>query len=197
MFEKEKYREAIENLSEALQIVPVKSHGIISKLRYKLAFAKSKIGHIYDAINDCTEAIKNNWSPLSFFKLRASCYMSMRNFGKAMDDYKFLLEKEESSEVQTLLEHAQNKLKRQQSSDYYDILDIDRNASLANIKKAYRQLALIHHPDKNSNAPPNEISEQQEIFKTVSVAYEVLSNPQKRAHYDEKQKKNNNKENDK
>lgn len=64
-------------------------------------------------------------------------------------------------------------------NDYYTILGIDRNASEADIKKAYRKLAMDHHPDRNQN---NKAAEER--FKEISEAYEVLSDPQKRRDYD-------------
>ncbi len=63
--------------------------------------------------------------------------------------------------------------------DYYEILGIDRKASGADIKKAYRKLALKHHPDKN---PGDEKAEEK--FKEAAEAYEVLQDDQKRAQYD-------------
>jgi len=64
--------------------------------------------------------------------------------------------------------------------DYYDILEIHQNASDAEIKKAYRRLAMRYHPDKN----PDD-KEAEGRFKEVNEAYEVLSDPQKRATYDQ------------
>ena len=63
--------------------------------------------------------------------------------------------------------------------DYYEILGIERGASLDDIKKAYRKLALRHHPDKN---PGN--SQAEERFKEAAEAYGVLSDEEKRAKYD-------------
>lgn len=63
--------------------------------------------------------------------------------------------------------------------DYYEILEIDRNAAEADIKKAYRKMAIKFHPDKNPNDKASE-----EKFKEAAEAYEVLSNADKRARYD-------------
>lgn len=65
--------------------------------------------------------------------------------------------------------------------DYYDILGLKRGASEAEIKRAYRQLAHKHHPDKASDN--YEAAEQK--FKEINEAYQILSDPQKRARYDQ------------
>lgn len=64
------------------------------------------------------------------------------------------------------------------SKDLYELLGVDRDADADAIKKAYRRLARKYHPDVNPDPAA------QETFKEVSSAYEVLSDPQKRAHYD-------------
>lgn len=63
--------------------------------------------------------------------------------------------------------------------DYYKTLGVERNASQDEIKKAYRKLALQFHPDKNPN---NKAAEDK--FKEANEAYQVLSDAEKRAHYD-------------
>ena len=63
--------------------------------------------------------------------------------------------------------------------DYYEVLGVSKDASQAEIKKAYRQLSKKYHPDINK-APGAE-----EKFKEVTEAYEVLSDEQKRANYDQ------------
>ena len=65
------------------------------------------------------------------------------------------------------------------SKDYYEVLEVARDADDATIKKAYRKLAMKYHPDRN---PDNK--EAEEKFKELGEAYEVLSNPEKRAAYD-------------
>lgn len=66
--------------------------------------------------------------------------------------------------------------------DYYEILGVARNATFEDLKKAYRELALRFHPDR---VPAEKKAEAEEKFKEISEAYAVLSDPQKRALYDQ------------
>ncbi len=63
--------------------------------------------------------------------------------------------------------------------DYYKVLGLAKDASTADIKKAYRKLALKYHPDKNDGNPSAEAK-----FKETAEAYQVLSDPEKRSQYD-------------
>lgn len=64
--------------------------------------------------------------------------------------------------------------------DYYEVLGVDKGATAAEIKKAYRKVAIKYHPDKN---PDNK--EAEDKFKEAAEAYEILSDEQKRARYDQ------------
>src|SRR5450432_1065008 len=66
--------------------------------------------------------------------------------------------------------------------DYYEVLGLAKNASEDEIKKAYRKLAMKHHPDRNQGEASNK---SEERFKEAKEAYEMLSDAQKRTAYDQ------------
>lgn len=66
------------------------------------------------------------------------------------------------------------------ADDYYSVLGVNRNAGEDEIKKAYRQMAIKYHPDKNPNN-----KEAEDVFKKAAEAYSVLSDPDKRRKYDQ------------
>ena len=64
--------------------------------------------------------------------------------------------------------------------DYYEVLEVEKTATVEEIKKAYRKKAIQYHPDKN---PGDKVAEEK--FKEAAEAYDVLSNADKRARYDQ------------
>lgn len=65
------------------------------------------------------------------------------------------------------------------SINFYNVLEVNENASIDEIKKSYRQLSLIHHPDRNNNS-----SESVKKFQQLNEAYEILGNNEKKNQYD-------------
>lgn len=74
---------------------------------------------------------------------------------------------------------AELELKKSKRKDFYKILGVEKDATENDIKKAYRKLAIVHHPDKN---PDDENAAGR--FKEIGEAYETLSDTEKRARYD-------------
>lgn len=70
------------------------------------------------------------------------------------------------------------------AKNYYEILGVDKNASADELKSAYRKLAKKYHPDLYTTASEQEKKNAEEKFKEISHAYDVLSDPQKKAAYD-------------
>ena len=65
------------------------------------------------------------------------------------------------------------------SQDYYELLGVSRTASADDLKKAFRKLAMQHHPDRN-----RDDKEAEKRFKNINHAYDILKDPEKRAAYD-------------
>src|SRR5579872_6113674 len=79
-----------------------------------------------------------------------------------------------------------NKNKRKQNAaDYYEILGVDRDCSEAEIKKAYRKLAMDYHPDKHMQDTPEDKKIAEDKFKEINKAYEILGDEDKRQRYDQ------------
>ena len=75
-------------------------------------------------------------------------------------------------------------------SNYYELLEIKKDSTIDEIKRAYKKLAFKYHPDKNTD---NDNKEQNELqFKKITEAYEVLSDPDKKHQYDNPQLQMNN-----
>ena len=76
-----------------------------------------------------------------------------------------------------------------EEKNYYQLLEIDKNATQEQINKKFKRIAIVNHPDKiDKNLPEEEIKRIEELFKKQTVAYEVLSDPEERKKYDEKLK---------
>ena len=75
---------------------------------------------------------------------------------------------------------VKNNINKHKKEDFYDILGVSKSATPDEIKKAYRKKALKYHPDKN---PDDKSAEEK--FKKAAEAYEVLSDPDKKARYDQ------------
>jgi curved DNA-binding protein CbpA len=80
--------------------------------------------------------------------------------------------------------HPKNSSGNTGMKDYYQILELSKEASLEEIRKQYRRLARMFHPDTVRTLSDEQRAYFEESFKDVNKAYEVLSDPEKRAEYD-------------
>lgn len=88
-----------------------------------------------------------------------------------------------NSEINKLIEEAKKKEKKAKEKDYYKVLDVPRDSSDEQIKKAYRKLSLKWHPDKNNQSEEKKLLAEKK-FKEINEAYEVLKDPQKKKMFD-------------
>ncbi|CAK7217795.1 hypothetical protein SCUCBS95973_003265 [Sporothrix curviconia] len=174
-----RWQEAIDKYTDALGIDPT-NRGINSKLLQNRALCRLKLKQYDDAIADCDSAISLDPSYSKARRTKANAYGLAERWEDAVREWKALAEREpEDRTVLKEVKRAELELKKSQRKDYYKILGVTKDADEKDIKKAYRKLAVVHHPDKN---PGDEDAEAR--FKDIGEAYETLSDPQKRARYD-------------
>lgn len=174
-----RWQSAIERYTAALEIDPT-NKGTNSKILQNRALCRTKTKEYDSAILDCEQAIKLDPTYTKARKTKANALGAAERWEDAVKEWKSIQELEpEDRNIAKEVRKAELELKKSQRKDYYKILGIEKNADDQQIKKAYRKLAIVHHPDKN----PND-EQAAERFKDVGEAYETLSDPQKRARYD-------------
>ncbi|XP_069705184.1 dnaJ homolog subfamily C member 7 [Periplaneta americana] len=183
VFKAGRFNEAYNLYTDALKIDP-HNKSTNAKLYFNRATVCSKLGRLNEAVADCSSALELDENYLKALLRRAKCYMDLNDFEEAVRDYEKALKMDKSRENKRLLQEAKLALKKSKRKDYYKILGVDKNASTDEIKKAYRKRALVHHPDRHANASDGEKKEQEKKFKEVGEAYGILSDPKKRARYD-------------
>lgn len=178
-FKKGDYKIARELYSEALAVDP-SNKGTNAKLYQNRAVANTKLQHWEEALSDSDEAIKLDPTYTKARKTRAKALGQMGNWEEAVRELKAVAEANPGdSSIRKEIKEAELELKKSKRKDYYKILGVDKTATDTEIKKAYRKMAMLHHPDKN---PDN--ASAAEKFKDVGEAYETLSDSQKREMYD-------------
>ena len=131
-------------------------------------------------MSDCDRALALDPTYLKARKTRARALGESGNWDEAVREYKGIAESNPSEPgIQKDIRNAELELKKSKRKDYYKLLGVEKDATENEIKKAYRKLAIVHHPDKN---PDDESAAEK--FKEIGEAYECLSNSEKRARYD-------------
>jgi len=112
--------------------------------------------------------------------------MRQEAYEAAVRTYTRILENHphQSRLINDLLHDARLSLKRSQSKDYYKVLGVDRDADNRHIKSAYRKLSKRFHPDKAATHGFSKVEAERNMAR-VNEAYEVLSDPQLRARFDQ------------
>lgn len=182
-FTEGKYQEAVEFWLQAVAVD--QTHKAFARtLQIPIARAYSKLGDHKKAlavaqahVDESGETIEALWA-LGEIQQNAEKYEeAVRTFQRAVEVTADRTV--EQQQAKQKLRDAQVALKQSKEKNYYKILGVARNASKKEIKKAYRELALQWHPDKNED---KELAEKK--FQDISEAYEVLSDDENRAKYD-------------
>jgi DnaJ homolog subfamily C member 3 len=132
----------------------------------------------------CAEALTYNPSSLHGLLYQAQKQLDAEEFDAAMATLNTAKEHHPSSQaVQQKLQEAQVLLKRSKQKDYYKVLGVDREADDRTIKRAYRNLVKLHHPDKAAGRGLTKEQAEKKMAQ-INEAYEVLSDPELKAKFD-------------
>ena len=179
LFKGGKYVSALDQYTQALDVDPT-NRGINAKIYQNRAMCHSKIRDYTSAIADCDKAIQLDPSYIKAKRTRAKALGENGDWQAAVNDLKAVHESNpEEPGLAKEIRSAELELKKSKRKDFYKILGVEKDAGDSEIKRAYRKLAVVHHPDKN---PGDEQAEAK--FKDIGEAYETLSDPQKRERYD-------------
>lgn len=182
-FKEGKYKEAMQLYTECLQLDPeYRSYNAIIYCNRSAAYLRLK--NLSAALADINKSIELNPNYAKAYFRRAEIKVKMEEYEDALRDFQQVQRivpnypslREKMRECQELYKKASKK-------DYYKILGVNKDASLEDIKKAYKKLALKHHPDKNTGSEEQR-KEAEKKFKEISEAYSILSHPDKRKQYD-------------
>ncbi len=174
-----RWQQAIDVYNSALEVDPL-NKGTNSKLLNNRAMAYHRLKQYKLAIADCDKAIQLDPSYTKARKTRAKALGEGGDWDEAVRAYKQIAEQNpEEPGIAKDIRNAEMELKKSKRKDYYKILGVEKDATEQEVKKAYRKLAVVHHPDKNPNDP-----EAEGRFKDIQEAHETLSDAQKRERYD-------------
>jgi DnaJ family protein C protein 7 len=172
-FKSGRYQQAVDVYTQALEVDPL-NKGTNSKILQNRALCYSRLKDYKPAIADCTRALELDPSYTKARKTRAKALGESGDWEEAAREYKSIQEANPSEPgIAQDIRNAELELKKSKRKDYYKILGIEKDASETEIKKAYRKLAIVHHPDKN---PDDE--DAADRFKDIGEAYETLSDSQ-------------------
>jgi DnaJ family protein C protein 7 len=174
-----RYQEAVNTYTEALEVDP-SNKNTNSKILQNRALCNSRLKQWKAAIADCDRALELDPSYTKARKTRAKALGESGNWEEAVRELKAMHEANPAEPgLAKEIRDAEMELKKSKRKDYYKILGLEKDCTEQEIKKAYRKLAIVHHPDKN---PGDE--EAADRFKEIQEAHETLSDSQKRARYD-------------
>jgi len=178
-----KNQEAIDAYTEALTVDPANKDYNATLLGNRSA-ALLKLKQRIPALRDCEKALELKSDYTKIILRKAQILTELERYQDAVRELENAAKNDpQNQEIVQQLRQAQIELKKSKRKNYYKILEVQRDVDITAVKRAYRKLALLHHPDKNNETPEAHKTAEAK-FKDIQEAYDVLSDAGQRAKYD-------------
>ncbi|GIZ38006.1 hypothetical protein CKM354_000143300 [Cercospora kikuchii] len=177
-------KDDVKTWQEAGYIHPKAPNGLYGSLVESACEAYTEMNNFKKATPFCDEALTYNDRSLPALLNKAQRQIDADEFEPALGTLNQAQEEHgRTHKIQELMQKAQQLLKRSKQKDYYKVLGVSRDADEREIKKAFRKLTVLHHPDK---AAKNGITQEeaQKKMAAINEAYEVLSDPELKERFD-------------
>ena len=175
-------RKVLEDVKSAQEIYPKSQlNGRLFEWECK---SLASLKEFKKAIDSCTKWHESDGNAIEALLQRAEAHAQNEDFDSAMRDLEKAAQlSPRDGNIRQKMQQMANRKRIAERKDYYKILGIARDASVKDIRRAYRQLALEWHPDKNRDDPSRlELAEKK--YQEITEAYEVLTDEEKRRRYD-------------
>ncbi|GFF26304.1 dnaJ homolog subfamily C member 3 [Aspergillus udagawae] len=177
-------KDDFESAKDAGHIHPAAPSNLHSSLVEQTCEAYREVNMLKRAAPYCTEILRLKPHSLAALLFKGQMALDEERFEDAIRTLNEAREHHPGSqEIQTLMQKAHVLLKRSKHKDYYKVLGVSRDSDERTIKRAYRQLTKQHHPDKAVSQGVSK-EEAEKKMAAINEAYEVLSDPELRARYD-------------
>ena len=176
------FQDALMKLKAAYKFENSNQRFVVS-MKEKMCKCYVQVQEAEEAIKTCTETVEMEPSNSNAYCDRAEAYLLQDKLDEALADYQTAKEKNnDHRRAKEGIERVNKLIKQASKRDYYKILGVSRSASKPQIMKAFRKLAMKWHPDKYQGED-RKMAEKK--FIDLGAAKEVLTDPEKRAKYDQ------------
>ena len=182
LFKAGRHRDAVSAFSAALRL-DAKNEQYNAVILGNRAAAYMALREWDAAAQDCTQSLSLRGGNAKLHARRARCWVSLNLLDDAVRDFERSLKISQDDAVEEELKVVRVSIKRSKQSSFYSLLGVSVTASVDEIKRSYRRLAMQWHPDRQTGGPA-ELKAAEDKFKKLTEAYEVLSDAEKKRKYD-------------
>lgn len=176
------WTDCLAEVARAIELAADEEHYL--RELYELQSEAALNGRQYaDAVKAASWLIEKDPGHTQAYMWRARANMALEEYNRAKQDFQQVMNRDRGNrEANAGYREAEQKAKVAKRKDYYKILGISKDATTSQVRKAYRKLAVLHHPDKQKSDDAKKEAEAK--FREINEAYEVLNDQEKRGKYD-------------